>query len=216
MIDPKHPPLRFQDYVYWGILIFIAVFVGQLLVSLIEASSREETRFLSTSALEQHMAVMTLTLDTTEGEISIRFLRQQAPVSVNNIAQLARSGFYDGTKFHRVIPGERVEGGDPLSRENDRDLWGTGGPGYVFEDENQDAPMRRGTVALINRGKPGTNGSQFFILTAEEAPRLEGKYSVIGRVIQGMEVVDRIAAGALDGAGHPLRPVTIREARLGE
>ena len=164
MIDPNHPPLRFQDYVYWGILIFIAVFVGQLLVSLIEASSREETRFLSMSALDQQIATMTLTLDTTEGEIAIRFLRQQAPVSVNNIAQLAQSGFYDGTKFHRVVPGERVEGGDPLSREDERDLWGTGGPGYVFEDENRNAPMRRGTVALANRGKPGTNGSQFFIL----------------------------------------------------
>jgi cyclophilin family peptidyl-prolyl cis-trans isomerase len=216
MIDPNHRPLSFRDYVYWGIFIFVAVFVGQLLVSLIEMSSREETRFLSTNALDQQIAVTMMTLKTTQGEISIRLFRQQAPVSVNNIVQLAQSGFYDGTKFHHVVPGERVEGGDPLSREKNRDLWGTGGPGFVFEDENVDMPLTRGVVGLSNRGSPGTNGSQFFIVTAEELPELEGRYSVIGRVTKGMDVVDRIASGALDDKGRPVQPVVVREARIGQ
>lgn len=214
LTDPSNRKMLFRDYVYWGIFIFLAVFVGQLLVSLIEASSREETRFLSSSALERQILSATLVLETTEGDISIRLFRQQAPVSVNNIVQLAQSGFYDGTKFHRVVPGKRIEGGDPLSREKDRDLWGTGGPGFVFEDENVDAVFVRGIVGLSNRGKPGTSGSQFFIVTAEDSPELEGKYSVIGRVTKGMDVVDRIALGKLDADGRPLQPVVIREARV--
>jgi peptidyl-prolyl cis-trans isomerase B (cyclophilin B) len=214
MIDPEHRPLSFLDYVHWGVFIFIVVFVGQLLVSLIEVSSREETSFLQSQAIQEKMFATNLILDTSEGSITVRLMRQQAPVSVNNIVQLAQSGFYDGTAFHRVVPGVLVQGGDPLSREDDKELWGTGGPGYVFESENTSVPMRRGVVALANRGKKDTNGSQFFIVTAEEAKQLDGKYSVIGRVTSGMDVVDRISESEIDDDERPLNVVFVNEFRV--
>ena len=214
MIDPKYRPLTFSDYVYWGIFLTASVVVAQLLLSLIDLSFREETVFLQEAAINRKIAATNVALRTSAGKIVIRLMRPQAPVASNVLSQLVQSGFYDGTKFHRVEPGMLIGGGDPLSREKKRELWGTGGPGYVFEDENLDAPMVRGTVALENRGKPDTNGSQIFIVVADEAPELEGKYTVVGRVIGGMDVVDRIAAGKLAEDGMPENPVVIREARI--
>ena len=119
-----------------------------------------------------------------------------APKTVENFTKLARDGFYDGLVFHRVIPDFMIQGGCPRGD-------GTGGPGYSFEDEFNDRPVARGYLAMANSG-PDTNGSQFFIVTTDEAPWLDGKHTVFGRVTDGMDVVDRIE-GTETGPGD--RPV---------
>jgi peptidylprolyl isomerase len=131
-------------------------------------------------------------LTTSFGAIELELNSKIAPNAVANFVKLAESGFYDGTKFHRVIKGFMIQGGDPLSKGADRTMWGKGGPGYQFADEVADAPLIvRGTLAMANSG-PNTNGSQFFIVTAAATPWLDGGYTVFGKVISGMDVVDKI------------------------
>ncbi|OGZ04721.1 MAG: hypothetical protein A2845_05285 [Candidatus Lloydbacteria bacterium RIFCSPHIGHO2_01_FULL_49_22] len=148
-------------------------------------------------------------VETSFGEIRIALLRSQAPVTSNNFVSLVQAGFYDNIKFHRVVKGMLVQGGDPLSRENDRDLYGTGGPGYVFDDEIRGQQMERGVVAMANLGRPKTNGSQFFILVAPDAPLMAGKYTIFGKVVSGMDVVDRINSVTVDARNIPIDPVVI-------
>ncbi|MDZ4802994.1 MAG: peptidylprolyl isomerase [Bryobacteraceae bacterium] len=128
------------------------------------------------------------TFETTRGSISVELFAQDAPKSVNNFVFLAREGFYDGTKFHRVIADFMVQGGDPTGT-------GSGGPGYRFEDEVKNNPHKhaRGVLSMANAG-PNTNGSQFFI-THVETPWLNGKHTVFGRVLTGLDVVDAIRQG---------------------
>ena len=124
------------------------------------------------------------TLHTNHGAIEVEFFDADAPKTVENFTKLAREGFYDGVIFHRVIPDFMIQGGDPTGT-------GTGGPGYTFEDEFNDHKVVRGALAMANAG-PNTNGSQFFIVTTEAAPWLDGKHTVFGRVSSGMEAVDAI------------------------
>lgn len=214
MIDPHHRPKDIKEYIYWGIFFFVVVFTGQLLTSLVEMSMREQTAFVDSVLLTKKQYVTVMVLDTTRGDITIRFDRGKAPSASNNVIQFASSGFYDGTKIHRIQKDVLIQGGDPLSREEERSLYGTGGPGYVFEDENTDAVLVRGTVALANRGKPNTNGSQFFIVTANELPAMEGKYTVIGKVIDGFNVLDVINGLPVDENEVPEKPVIIKEVRV--
>ena len=202
-----HTRLTFSDIVYWCTFLFVVVAVGYLLVSLISLGSPEDSQYNNSSYLKKqsHTAI----IETSYGTIRINFLRSQAPIAVANFAQLAQSGFYDKTKFHRVLKGKLIEGGDPLSREKDKELYGTGGPGYVFEDEIRGIPMERGVVAMSNLGRPRTNGSRFFIQTADTAPLMEGKYTVFGRVTQGMGVVDAISAVETDADDIPVVPVVV-------
>jgi cyclophilin family peptidyl-prolyl cis-trans isomerase len=139
----------------------------------------------------------TATMRTSEGPIQIELFDEDAPQTVNNFKKLAGDGFYDGVIFHRVIRDFMIQGGDPTGT-------GTGGPGYTFEDEFNDHKIVRGALAMANAG-PNTNGSQFFIVTTDEAPWLDGKHTVFGRVVEGMDVVDRIE-GTETGAGD--RPVS--------
>ena len=198
-----------DEIAYWGTLIFSATIITYLLVTLIDLSSREDTGFSAETYYKRQVRMVTL--DTSFGAITVRLERTQAPITTGNFLQLAQSGFYDKTKFHRVVKGMLIQGGDPLSRENDRDLYGTGGPGYVFEDELNDTPMVRGVVAMANRGKPGTNGSQFFILTSDETPLMDGKYTVFGHVVDGMDVVDQISDVAVDENEVPIEPVFLND-----
>ena len=115
--------------------------------------------------------------------------------------KLARDGFYDGVIFHRVIPDFMIQGGDPTGT-------GTGGPGYSFEDEFNEHKVERGALAMANAG-PKTNGSQFFVVTTQAAPWLDGKHTVFGRVTEGMDVVDRICGADRDANDRPRKPVTI-------
>jgi cyclophilin family peptidyl-prolyl cis-trans isomerase len=145
------------------------------------------------------MSVATMT--TSEGEITIELFDAEAPKTVENFRTLAGKGFYDGLGFHRVIPDFMIQGGCPVGN-------GTGGPGYTFEDEFNDHKIVRGALAMANAG-PDTNGSQFFIVTADACPWLDGKHTVFGQVTAGQDVVDRIQSVATDPRDAPLEPVGI-------
>jgi len=146
------------------------------------------------------------TLHTSEGSIEIELFPDEAPKTVANFTKLAGDGFYDGLTFHRVIPDFMIQGGCPQGT-------GTGGPGYKFEDEFNDHKVVKGALAMANSG-PNTNGSQFFIVTAQATPWLDGKHTVFGQVTDGQDVVDRIQHVARDGRDRPLTPVTIDAVEL--
>lgn len=149
-------------------------------------------------------------LSTSQGAIMLELFSKDAPKTVENFLALARQGFYDGTKFHRVIKDFMIQGGDPLSKDDDWSDDGRGGPGYAFEDEINGHNIVRGAVAMANSG-PNTNGSQFFIVTAAEAPWLDGKHTVFGKVASGMEVVDAIEAVRTDENDHPVEDVVVEK-----
>jgi peptidyl-prolyl cis-trans isomerase B (cyclophilin B) len=153
-------------------------------------------------------AMTTATLHTNHGEIALELFDDDAPKTVENFTKLAREGFYDGVIFHRVIPDFMIQGGDPTGT-------GTGGPGYEFEDEINPNKVVRGALAMANAG-PNTNGSQFFIVTTESAPWLDGKHTVFGQVTSGMDVVDAISEISRDGRDKPHDDVTIDRVALGE
>jgi cyclophilin family peptidyl-prolyl cis-trans isomerase len=148
------------------------------------------------------------TLHTSEGAIELELYPDAAPKTVENFEKLSGDGFYEGVIFHRVIPDFMIQGGDPTGT-------GTGGPGYEFEDEFNEHRVTRGALAMANAG-PNTNGSQFFIVTAEEASWLDGKHTVFGRVTAGMDVVDRISQAERDANDRPRTPVTIERVELAE
>ena len=141
------------------------------------------------------------TMQTNQGAIEIDLFDDDAPKTVENFKKLANDGFYNGVIFHRVIPDFMIQGGDPTGT-------GTGGPGYQFEDEFNDHKVERGALAMANAG-PNTNGSQFFIVTAEATPWLDGKHTVFGTVTSGMEVVDTIEQTDTDSRDKPLEEMRI-------
>ena len=146
------------------------------------------------------------TLQTNQGAIAVELFDDEAPKTVENFVSLARKGFYDGVIFHRVIPDFMIQGGDPTGT-------GSGGPGYTFEDESNDRPVERGALAMANAG-PNTNGSQFFIVTADACPWLDGKHTVFGRVTGGMDVVNTISALDTDARDRPHEDVVIERVEL--
>ena len=148
----------------------------------------------------------TATLHTSEGPIELELFQSEAPKTVENFTKLSGEGFYDGLSFHRVIPDFMIQAGCPVGN-------GTGGPGYQFEDEFNEHLVTRGALAMANAG-PNTNGSQFFIVTAEATPWLDGKHTVFGRVTVGLDVVDRIGAVDRDGRDMPKLPITIDRVEL--
>ena len=146
------------------------------------------------------------TLQTSHGAIVLELFDDDAPKTVANFLELAGKGFYDGVVFHRVIPDFMIQGGDPTGT-------GSGGPGYTFEDEFNQHKVVRGALAMANAG-PNTNGSQFFIVTAEETPWLDGKHTVFGRVTEGMDVVDAISEVETDANDKPRQDVRIERVEL--
>jgi cyclophilin family peptidyl-prolyl cis-trans isomerase len=150
--------------------------------------------------------VSTATMKTSEGDIVFELFDEDAPKTVSNFKQLATQGFYDGLIFHRVIDDFMIQGGCPQGT-------GTGGPGYTFEDEINPHKIVRGALAMANAG-PNTNGSQFFIVTTEAAPWLDGKHTVFGEVRDGMDVVDRIGTTKTDGRDRPVEPIGIETIEL--
>jgi peptidyl-prolyl cis-trans isomerase B (cyclophilin B) len=140
-------------------------------------------------------------IQTNHGPIHMELFPDDAPKTVDNFVKLANDGFYDRVIFHRVIPDFMIQGGDPTGT-------GSGGPGYTFEDEFNDHKVERGALAMANAG-PNTNGSQFFIVTTEAAPWLDGKHTVFGRVTDGMDVVDKIAELPRDARDKPYDDVVI-------
>ena len=146
------------------------------------------------------------TLHTNHGAIEIELFEGEAPKTVENFRKLAGDGFYSGVIFHRVIPDFMIQGGDPTGT-------GSGGPGYTFEDEFNDHPVERGALAMANAG-PNTNGSQFFIVTADACPWLDGKHTVFGKVTEGMDVVDTISQVQTGGADRPVDDIVIERIDL--
>ena len=140
-------------------------------------------------------------MNTTAGTIAIELFDDDAPKTVENFRKLAGDGYYDGLMFHRVIPDFMIQGGCPQGT-------GTGGPGYTFEDEFNEHKIVRGALAMANAG-PNTNGSQFFIVTADSCPWLNGLHTVFGRVSSGMDVVEAIEKAATDGRDRPLEEIRI-------
>jgi cyclophilin family peptidyl-prolyl cis-trans isomerase len=148
----------------------------------------------------------TATMHTNHGAIELELFDEDAPKTVENFRKLAGDGFYDGVIFHRVIKDFMIQGGDPTGT-------GTGGPGYTFEDEFNDRKVERGALAMANAG-PNTNGSQFFIVTTDAAPWLDGKHTVFGRVTGGMDAVDSIEGTETDAADKPRSDAVIERVEL--
>jgi len=146
-------------------------------------------------------------MNTNAGPIELELHDEDAPKTVENFRKLASEGFYDDLIFHRVIPDFMIQGGCPEGT-------GTGGPGYTFEDEFNDHEVERGALAMANAG-PNTNGSQFFIVTVDEAPWLNGKHTVFGRVVSGMETVDAIEGTETGPGDRPVEPQVIERIEFG-
>jgi len=152
----------------------------------------------------------TAVLQTNLGDIEIEFYGQDSPDTVNNFLYLAEQGFYDGTSWHRVIKNFMIQGGDPLSKDDDRTNDGTGGPNYRFRDEFNDHRLVRGSLAMANSGAD-TNGSQFFIVTTESTPWLDGRHTNFGQVTNGFDIIDQIEASQVDANDHPLTDIVIQK-----
>ena len=151
---------------------------------------------------------MNAMLHTNHGAIDVELYPDDAPKTVGNFVKLARDGFYDGLIFHRVIPDFMIQGGDPTGT-------GSGGPGYQFEDEFNQHKVDRGALAMANAG-PNTNGSQFFIVTADACPWLDGKHTVFGRVTSGIEIADKISELPSDSGDKPREDAVIERVELAE
>ena len=172
------------------------------------------TTATTTSDIDLTKKYMNATLHTNYGDITIQFLDKGVPNTVANFTKLAGTHFYDGVKFHRVIKGFMIQGGDPLTKDDSKkSLWGTGGPGYSFNDElsanNHDDV---GTIAMANSG-PNTNGSQFFINVAANN-FLDTKHVVFGKVTAGMDIVMKISETKTDSSDRPIEPVIIKSVTL--
>jgi len=168
---------------------------------------------MSDSEQKKTYAVM----KTNFGNISLELFPADAPKTVENFVALSRAGFYDGTKFHRVIKDFMIQGGDPNSKDGDWTNDGAGGPGYSFEDEINSHKIVKGVLAMANAG-PNTNGSQFFIVTADAAPWLDGRHTVFGKVADGMENVLKIENVKTDKArgDHPIDDVIVESIEIVE
>jgi len=141
---------------------------------------------------------------------------EEAPKTVQNFVKLSKDGFYDGTKFHRVISDFMIQGGDPLSREEiQRQNWGTGGPGYTFEDEPNNIDLVKGVIAMANAG-PNTNGSQFFIITAQATPWLQGKHTGFGKVVSGMDIVEKIGSVEVGPTDQPIQDIEVNSVEISQ
>lgn len=171
--------------------------------------SPAKARHRSFSGAEiEKMSKATALIRTSMGEIRLKFFPEVAPNHVNNFIELAKSGFYDRTAFHRVIPGFMIQGGDPESKSHRRAAHGTGGPSYSLRAEFSDRTHKRGTLSMARSADPNSAGSQFFICVAD-TPWLNGQYTVFGEVVSGMDVVDKIVNQPRDRRDNPLERVEV-------
>ena len=194
--------------------LIIAVLLLIFLVWLF-SSLRPNTESNNTMTITKNSVA---TLETNQGDIKLELFTNQAPITVSNFLKLAEAGFYNGTKFHRVIKGFMIQGGDPNSRGDDPSLYGTGGPGYTIKDEFvTELSNLRGTIAMANIGQPNSGGSQFFINLADntfldfDKEPLTSRHPVFGKVIEGMDIVDKISAVKTGVNDIPLEPVVINK-----
>ena len=151
-----------------------------------------------TAASAEEIAV----IETNFGKMEIGFLPDKAPGHVKNFKDLAKKGFYDGTTFHRVIPGFMIQGGDPNTKSDDRSTHGMGGPGYSIKAEFNDTPHKRGILSMARSQDPDSAGSQFYVVV-KDSFFLDGKYTAFGKVVSGMDVADKIVNAPRDGRDNP-------------
>ncbi|MEK9167888.1 MAG: peptidylprolyl isomerase [Patescibacteria group bacterium] len=190
-----------------GILVIIAVAIAIFFINYANKKETVITQDIAKKLVEYKSAI----IKTNMGDIEVEFFVEKAPLTVTNFTGLADIGFYDGTKFHRVIKDFMIQSGDPLSKDDTKEAeWGTGGPGYAFKDEINDEKLVRGAIAMANSG-PNTNGSQFFIVTAQATPWLDGKHTVFGKVVGGMDVVLAISGVATETGDRPVEPVVVEK-----
>ncbi len=183
------------------------IIIDEQVVNLID----EEKNMDEVNFVEQYNQAV---ISTNMGNITVEFFGDDSPNTVNNFLKLASEGFYDGTSFHRVISDFMIQGGDPQSKDqSQRSVHGTGGPGYAFADEFNNHPIVRGSLAMANSG-PNTNGSQFFIVTADATPWLDGKHTNFGMVLDGFGVVTAIESVEKDSRDNPIDPVIIESIEL--
>jgi len=160
--------------------------------------------FLSTLLLTAVVSAQEIAvIETKFGKIEVQFFKDKAPGHVKNFKDLAKKGFYDGTSFHRVIPGFMIQGGDPNTKSTDKNVWGQGGPGYNLKAEFSSRSHLRGIVSMARAADPDSAGSQFFIVTSDST-FLDKQYTVFGEVVDGMEVADKIVNLPRDGNDCPL------------
>jgi len=180
-----------------------------------DSSQAEETTVSSSQKQLEDLAAQfnSAIIKTNFGDITVKFYTKESPVTVNNFLNLAKSGFYNGTKFHRVIKDFMIQGGDPNSKDDDWSNDGRGGPGYQFQDEFNQHKLVKGSLAMANSG-PDTNGSQFFIVTAAATSWLDGKHTNFGYVTAGMDVVEKIEKVAVNENDHPTEDVIINSIEL--
>jgi len=154
-------------------------------------------------------------IETNFGKISFKLLPELAPETVRNFSQLAKSGFYNGTLFHRIIPGFMIQGGDPNTKNSDKSTWGQGGPGYNLKAEFSSRSHLRGIVSMARANDPDSAGSQFFIVTSDST-FLDKQYTVFGEVVDGIEVADKIVNLPRDGNDCPEQEVKMLEVTISE
>ncbi len=152
-------------------------------------------------------------INTTLGTIKLEFFEDKAPGHVQNFKDLARKGFYNGTTFHRVIPGFMIQGGDPNSKGGNKSTHGTGGPGYTIKAEFNDTPHKRGVLSMARAQDPDSAGSQFFIVV-KDSNFLDGQYTAFGQVTEGMDVADAIVNSPRDANDNPNERVEMKEVRI--
>jgi peptidyl-prolyl cis-trans isomerase B (cyclophilin B) len=201
VIMDKNMP-RFSSFRIFGplliaLLIFITIAYGEIRNRKFE---QEEIN---------KMAEAKAVIETKFGNIELRFFPEAAPNHVNNFIELAKKGFYDGTTFHRIIPRFMIQGGDPNSKDPDRSKHGMGGPGHTLKAELNNRPHKKGTLSMARSAHPDSAGSQFFICVADSSS-LDGKYTVFGEVVSGMEVVDQIVNQSRDKNDNPLDRIEMK------
>jgi peptidyl-prolyl cis-trans isomerase B (cyclophilin B) len=183
------------------VIVFVLLFTSLGLAEMVNKkfTPEEIKKMTETSAV----------IETKLGNIELRFFPDVAPNHLQNFIDLGKKGFYDGTTFHRVIPGFMIQGGDPNTKNPDRSKHGLGGPGYAVKAEFNKNLHKRGTLSMARSQDPDSAGSQFFICVAD-APSLNGKYSVFGEVASGMDVADKIVSQARDKRDNPNERIEIK------
>ena len=195
----------------------ITVFVCLLLFSFMNVSQGFSGEVRSKNFTQKEIKLMEdskAIIHTDFGDITLKFFPKLAPNHVNNFMELTKNGFYDGTIFHRVIPGFVIQGGDPNSKSHERTRHGLGGPGYSLKAEFNSKHHKRGTVSMARSAHPDSAGSQFFICVSD-SPSLDKKYTVFGEVTMGMDVVDKIVSQPRDARDNPLKRVEIKVEIIG-
>jgi len=193
-----------------GLIIAGLIFLGSFWYLVDVAFKSRDVFSASKSELG---AVFDAVMHTSEGDFIIQFYPKEAPQTRHNFLSLASTGFYDDTKFHRVIKDVLIQGGDPYTKRADVSRYGTGDPGYFIKDEINDIPMKRGVIAMAHKGEKNTAGSQFFIL-ASDRPDLQDRFTVFGFVSYGMDVVDRVSRSPVSENERPRTPVILRSIEL--